>query len=250
MSTVFKYRIFCNTEGTNVYQWATDEPTKCPNNTNHSIKASSTTIIEEIQQNVVKIKEESVDTGGHFRSESVIIPTIAGNSTNYVDKVWKYPVSVYSVSFITNNSNMGDNLSICTGPDTRVGVITENVTTAMTTFKVSPIVMQYIAKGYNIKLSDGTNTDELGEVCSFDTVNNTITVDNASTHNYNYTTPTYVLMEPYFIKNFEIGPAWKYDIGMSKIGSAYVPAGTVIRCIYKNNSSDPKKFVGYIEYTY
>jgi len=250
MTDVFKYRIYCDTEQTNVYQWATTEPTKCPNDTSHSINTSSITIIEEIKQSVVKIKEETIETGGHFRSESVVIHPIQGNSIAYVDRVWKYPVSVYSISFITDDSNLGDNISICAGPNTQVGIITEDVTTAMTTFKVNSTVLQYIKKGFSVKLDDSVNTDELGEVYSIDTVNETITVDNAPTHNYLNITPTKVIMESYFMKNFEIGPACKYDIGVSKIGAAYIPTGTTIRCIYQNNSSATKKFAGYIEYTY
>jgi len=46
MTDVFKYRIYCITESQYVYSWAEEEPTTCPNNTEHTIDANSITIVE------------------------------------------------------------------------------------------------------------------------------------------------------------------------------------------------------------
>lgn len=45
-----RYRIYCNTEATNVYEWAETEPIDCPNNNAHSIDSNLTTIIDSVNE--------------------------------------------------------------------------------------------------------------------------------------------------------------------------------------------------------
>lgn len=249
MTTLYKYRIYCKSEKEYNYVWSEDEPIKCPNG-NHQIDSSKTVIIEQIKSNLVKIQEENTPTNGNFTTESVSF-NIPANSTAFEDSSWKYPISVYAVSFISKVDQEGDIVSISANPDKTLGVITENLVADLsTTFKVSSTVLENIQPGFGVRLSDGVNYDDLGEVYNVDKDNGTISVDKAPAHDYSLSTPTYVLMESYFVKNYEIGPSWKYDIGMSKIGAAYIPANTVIRTYYKNNSNTIKRFVGYIEYTH
>jgi hypothetical protein len=47
MVQVRKYRVWCVTEATHVYEWATAEPTDCPTNPAHTITASKTAIVDE-----------------------------------------------------------------------------------------------------------------------------------------------------------------------------------------------------------
>lgn len=252
MGTVLKYRIYCNTENQYFFVIKEEEdglPTKCPNHQGHSIDLTKTVIYSEISQNTIKIKEESVSTNGNFTTETVAF-NIPANSTVYEDSSWKYPISVYSVSFISKANQEGDVISISSNPDVVIGVITKPVNTNETVISVNSTVLDNIQPGFSVRLSNGNNYDELGEVYKVDKVNGTITVDHPPSRNYSHSTPTQVLIESYFVKNYEIGPPWKYDIGMSKIGAAYVPANTVIRTLYKNNSNEEKRFIGYIEYTH
>ena len=183
-------------------------------------------------------------------SQQTVSFNIPPNSVAYEDSSWKYPIAVYSVSFISKANQEGDVINILSGPDTTVGAILEPViANNTTTFKVSLTVINNVYPGYHIKLTDGNNYDDLGEVYQINKEDGTISVDNPPTVTYNHTTPTYVLTESNFIKNYEIGPTWKYDIGFSKIGAAYIPANTIIRTLYKNNSNEEKRFIGYIEYT-
>ncbi len=46
MATNNKYRIWCVTEAAYIYEWATAEPTDCPNDAGHTIDATQTTITE------------------------------------------------------------------------------------------------------------------------------------------------------------------------------------------------------------
>lgn len=45
---VYKYRVRCQTEGKNIFVWSESEPTSCPNNSEHTIDPSKTTIIGNV----------------------------------------------------------------------------------------------------------------------------------------------------------------------------------------------------------
>lgn len=46
MTELSRYRVWCETESTSVYEWATTAPTTCPNNGAHTITASKTAAVE------------------------------------------------------------------------------------------------------------------------------------------------------------------------------------------------------------
>lgn len=58
MTTLYKYRLFCNTEQAFVTLWRGDEddvPNTCPNNTSHDIDPSSVTVIQTVRSNDVRL---------------------------------------------------------------------------------------------------------------------------------------------------------------------------------------------------
>lgn len=61
MADVFKYRVWCETEGKYVEGWFEEEPTTCPNNNTHTIDTSKTSIVEDIST------DEKRDPSGKLR---------------------------------------------------------------------------------------------------------------------------------------------------------------------------------------
>lgn len=55
MTTVNRYRIFCNTENTYVYTWSTSPPTTCPNNNTHTVDAQSVTLIDSVSEDTISL---------------------------------------------------------------------------------------------------------------------------------------------------------------------------------------------------
>ena len=55
MSIVYKYEIYCETEAQNVYTWGEAEPTKCPNNDDHTIDTESISIVETAGEDEVAL---------------------------------------------------------------------------------------------------------------------------------------------------------------------------------------------------
>lgn len=49
-STVYKYRVWCDTDSKYVETWSDTEPTDCPENNGHTIDTAKTTILESISQ--------------------------------------------------------------------------------------------------------------------------------------------------------------------------------------------------------
>lgn len=107
-----------------------------------------------------------------------------------------------------------------------------------------------MALGFEINLFNGVNMNELYRISNIDKLNNKITVENGAINSFSAYT-TYVRINVYSIRNFEIGPAWEYIVGESKIGGSYIPANIPVTVSYTNKSTDTdKKFVGYLEYLY
>ena len=134
---------------------------------------------------------------------------------------------------------------------TTTGTITSDVTASDTVINVSQTVIDNVNIGYKIQLDDSTNTDDLGIVTAIDTDNKTITVDTAATQGFSAATPTYVKQTVCMVSDYEIGPAWEWVIGESKIGGSHLPANTTVEVKYTNNSAiTAKKLVAKIEYLY
>ena len=249
MTTVYYWRIKCETDNKYEYIWAEETPDKCPTNTAHTINTGTIASIDKREPNLMEIKEESVSTGGHFQCITKTINTDA-SSTSTSNYTWPHPISVLAVYLVTTSVHEGDVVDLTVAPDTTIGVLTADASIGATTLTVSQTVIDNTAVGFWLKLNDGVNQDDLGRVLSVDVVAKTITVENALTHNFATATPSYLIQTVYMMKDYEIGPPWEYVVGESKIGGSYVPANTNIRVVYTNNGLVSKKLVAKIEFLY
>jgi len=249
MTTLYYWRIRCDTDDKYEYIWDEDKPTVCPANNTHTIDATKTSIINKVDENSIKIREETILTGGNFRCTTKSID-IGPSEVVTEDFTWKIPISIFAISFATKDIHEGDSINVIIAPETTVGLLNSDVNIGETVLPVTDTVVNNVMLGYNITIDDGVNSEKLGEVIDIDTVNNTITVENATTNNYLAVTPTNINICVCMMKNYTIGPAWNYSIGESKIGGSYIDKGTIVRVKYTNNSTDTKKLIVQIEYTY
>lgn len=246
--TVYKYRIYCNTEAANVYSWAESEPTTCPNNTSHSINTSSISVVDERGSNTVKIKEEEVATGGYICIENKVINIATGPDVDTVTvHSWPYPVSVLGLFFLTYDNNEGDVVRLEVPYRKIYGALTQDVSEGDTVINVSSTVMDNISLGFYVILDNGTTTNYLGRVFAIDRDNSQITVETAATDAFLAATPTYVRVSVKKINDYEIGPAGRYTIGAS-VGASYVPANEVVYLTYTNKTAETKKILVNYEY--
>jgi hypothetical protein len=251
MSSVYKYRVYCNTDSKYEYVWNTTAPTTCPTNTGHSINTGTISIVDEVSTGIIKIKEENIPTGENFRAECFALAGATGPDVSSTrDFTWPYPITVLEIKLYVEDQNTGDQIALQVGPNTVIGAITSSVSAGATSITVSSTVLEYLMKGYNLSLTDGVNTDDCGRVVNINNTTSTVTFDVATTHAFSHTSPTYVRQTVRVIDDFTLGPKWLVSIGDSKIGGAYVPPNTIVRTIYTNKGNTSKVLYAQIEYLY
>jgi len=132
MTEYYEYRVRCTTHNkfeTWVLKSTDPVPTTCPSNTAHTIDTAATTIVDTISDNVVKIREESTPTGGHYHTTTLKI-TADGGTTGSATMSWPHPISALALDFISIDAQKGDFIDVVIGENTIVGAITANVSSA------------------------------------------------------------------------------------------------------------------------
>ena len=188
-------------------------------------------------------------TNGHYqaRSESMEISQ-QGITTHDVE--WPIPIVLFTGAFVIKNENLNDEASVEIGPDTIVGIITSDVAENDTIISVSQSVIDNVDPGYYVKLYDGANTSSLARVLSKDKEALTLTVETASDNAFSASSPTYVMQTVRMVTSFKMCAEGQITLGHGKIGGSNIPAGTKLRLIYDNKTTDSKEFGFQIEYTY
>jgi hypothetical protein len=259
--SVNKYQIFCITEGTWVSSYGTEEPHHCANDQTHIINDDSIQLLETISNTTVIISEESIPTGGHFKSRTIecnIPAGVTGIETDY-DHIFPYDVSMLNVFFNTDDIHNGDTVSAHVSPLTLIGMITEDYDMGVTTtMHVSPSTIEHIFIGCYIDLYSGITGGNVGCVTQVDKLTNTITMCEISdlsemaemVEMSEFPTGSYVHLTVKMIDKFHLEANRRIILGGNKIGSSFVPANTIGRIKYTNNSGDAKRFIFGIEYLY
>lgn len=290
MTTLTKYRIYCNTEDSWVEGAGESPPTVCYNNNTHTVNQNSIQELVSLSETEVVIKEEDVKTGGNFQTTSFDVNTPANSTTDH-DISWPYPVSALAMHFHTADEHYGDVINVCVGPDTLIGSITSDISPATewvsqnhtigqtvtynnnvftcTTNTISNEVptdttywttglevgvtsdaIQYAYIGHYIKLSDAVNTDNVKRVLSKDTQNNKIYVEGNVNNSYTAGT-TQVLRSVYTMLDYIIGPSGRREHGTSKLGASYIPKGVTVRVSYENKHlTEPTRLIAAVDILY
>lgn len=250
MSTVYKYKIYCTTEEKYVEGWGTTAPTVCYNNNTHTVNSNSVQTIDTIASDAVSIKEDKVQVARNVKIEFIEFKNVESNSTQTVEYKFDIVTSMYSFQFMADDTNKGDELTIA-GVDTTMGLIAASLSPGATTLYAPPALLAYGTQGFYLKLTDGTNTDELGYILSIDKIAGTVTFQNATTHSFS-SSNTLVKMTYYIMKSVKIGPPATYMFCDDVVGGTAVPLNTVVKFIYKNNSmpgdltDEPKSLIVYL----
>jgi hypothetical protein len=246
---LYEWSILCQTEGKSYHVWKEGEGLPlCPTNPLDTVDSAASTILRIVRSNLVEIKEEQQQTGGHYQVQTVGGDMAVG--VNTVDTSWPFPTSALAIRFISVSDHKGDNLEVQVAPDTTVGAITSDVSIGDSVLNVDATALNTFKLGYWLTLTDGVNSYDMGRVVGIDTGASTITTENTSTFNFLVATPTLVRCTTKTIVNYEIGEAGQVVLGESKIGGSYVPANVIVRMIYTNNGASTKRFCAQVEYLY
>lgn len=248
MTTIYKYALRCITENENKTVWSETPPTACPIHTDHIISEPSIRVIDLRSPNEIQIKEETVPTGGNFRAICKKI-TIAPSEKKNTDFIWPFPITALGIKFVTTAENEGDKLELIAGPDTIVGMIGTNISSGTNEIVINTPVWDLLYIGYNIKLSNGVNTENLGYIIEKDNATKTVRTSNSTVNSY-LSANTSVMVSVYIVEDFTIGKAGDWSIGDNKIGGSYVDKNKVVRFVYHNQTIQPKTFYALFSYLY
>lgn len=251
MTTVNHYKIYCNTEAKYVDGWGTTSPTTCYNNNTHSVNSNSVQVIEIVSSDVVKIREDSITIPRNVWIKHIEFTNIESNSSQ--DQYFTFDIltSMYSFTLVTDDTNKGDEFTIAINPDTTLGLITQNITAGDTTLYAPPGLLAYGWNGFELKVTDGTNTDVLGRMTNIDKTTGIVTFATPTAHSFS-SANTLVKMTYYTMKDLKFGAPGTLRFGDDVIGGSTPPVGTVVKFTYKNNTQagdltdTPKSFIMYL----
>jgi hypothetical protein len=251
MTTVYYYRIYCNTEDKWKYVWGETEPVVCPNISEHTINPNSTFLSSIVSEKTFSLKEEQIPTGGHYgvHGECLNVTEINGN-LSIKETLFHYPINLLSIKMCANESNIGDVIEGIVAPNTTIGAITTHLAVNDTIAYVTNTVTDNIKIGYIVYFTDGVNSSCGGSISAINRSNGSITYSCPLVNAYSATSPTYVQMGIKMMSSITIGATGIYEFGLSAIGGSYIPEQTVGRIIYKNNSQIPKQFSYHFDYLY
>jgi hypothetical protein len=234
---VTQYKIYCETEAKFVSGWGQSPPTVCYNNNAHSVNTNSIQVVNVISSSIVSINQNDVTRSGRFILETISIPNVAGGTTS--------TISLHAFNFALNAAETGDLFSIVVRPDTPLGLIASDMTSGDTVVPISPYIIPYLTAGMYLTLTDGTNSNGPTKILLIDSVNYTVTLKTAVTHNYSASN-TQMLLNYYIIKDMAIILGTTYSFGGEIINSSTVPAGTTATFSFTNNGSTTKSVAVYL----
>ena len=200
----------------------------------------------------VKVLEEDElkRTQGHYQSRGMEMSIPASTGTHTADFSFNYPISLMSMEYVPSATMEGDHFSCLVAPETIVGVVTSDVTASDTVINVSSTVTDNVQLGYLVHLDDLTNKDYVAEVTAIDKAAGTITVATGAVNGFAAATPTYVKQTVIMGIDLRLNGTARVELGSTKIGGSYLPAGAVIRIEYKNDTGTAKTFSAIAEYLY
>ena len=236
---VDRYRLFCKTENAYQYAWTDCLPTACPNNNSHTIDNSTVSIVDSISSAAVEVVQQT-GTGGNYTCQSFCFD-VPANSTVTQQYSWPYPVSISTMHFTSDTTQVGDYILGQIAPHTVVGSLTADLSTTGTVLSVSPSVAQTAVTGTLATVTDGTNTVNLGNFYNIDAINNTVSIQNPPQIPFTAASPTLVMMTFQNI-SLEIGQPELYSFGSQQLKGASMPANTVMQISYTNSGQAPKRF--------
>lgn len=252
-TTLNRYRVSCNSGDGLQFIWNTAVPTVCPLNASHSINTDLTTIVDTVSTDVVTLKEELVPTQGYYKLNGYnqTIPSGAPGSVTSFTHSWPFQVSILNAWFIPDVKQIGDSVDVTVAPNAVIGYIGAGVTPGATVITVSNTVLDNVAVGFNVNITDGVQLNDLGRVIAINRTNSTITVETAATQTFSPASPTYVRMNVKFIEGLHICTTGvRYVVAEKKVGGKGLPPNIPMTVMYKNNDGLAKTFSYNLEYIF
>lgn len=253
MTTVNQYQFYCTTESTWKYVWSTSDniPTKCPDDTGHTIDTNSMSIVNSVSQTDVTIHQP---TSGSFMVETFTLNVPKSSRGQVFEKTIQFdkPVLLWTTDFSTLPSMFEDKFDVLFNPDTPVGALTSSGAIDDTTLNVSSTVTENVKPGMYINIIDNTQSpplyQQIGKVLNVDSVNGTITLNSPLTSNF--PAGSVLLLNIYMGKNIVIDSVGPFKLIDKGFQAKLIPENAVMTMRYTNVNGFEKNIHWRLGYYY
>ena len=199
----------------------------------------------------VGIQEMNTITGQRYQIRSVVITAPASQLTT-TDVTLPFDINLIAVRNLLTSDMAGDTLTWLLAPNTTVGTITQNVNIGDTVINVSGTVIANIEPSWRFRIISASNPavyEDIGTVNSVNTSANTVTLSTAATQAH--TSGDLVAITGIYSDAITL-PSTNYvlELGNETTRTAYIPAGTIVRCEYTNSGSATRTLYVYYSFYY
>lgn len=170
MSTLYRHRIWCLTEGAWVFLWkeTSDPLERCPNDPAHEIQPGSASIEGTLTSNDVHIiAEREMKTGGHLGFDHIVLEAPA-EETAFVVKSWDFPASLYGLRLATPESSVGCLFTADISVQNAATSLTADARAGDTVLHVDSKGLGAFQLGMLVSLSQGALAGEAGRLVEID----------------------------------------------------------------------------------
>lgn len=252
MTPIFEWRVYCILAGLFVSYYGPTAPTYCPIDITDTINPDSISIVRELESQIKQITDANPDTA-RFQTSSVVVDIPAmSDASSIINKDVSFPFDMYlwQLSISNTQVNMLDTLSIQVSPNTIIGLTTTTTAPGATQLNVSSTVVENLLRGMEIGITDGVNTEYPGMVIELDPNNNSL--KNSAPVTNGYAAGSYITTSTYPIRNLRADYTNYVTIGSKGLKYSLIPANTIVRIIYTDNtpSENPSQVFIHIQYYY
>lgn len=192
-----------------------------------------------------EIRTEEIKTQGltGFTSFEVDVPATVGSYTT--DIVFPIDINLIRGKWFNKVDFQGDSVEFHISPNTVIGVITANVAQDDTIINVSQTVVDNLKVGYYVACQG----QDWGRVINVDADNNQITIENPA-NPITATGSEYVIMTIKMVNHIYLEGTDTMMTLEGGVQSNYIPANTVMKIVYNNDTGTAKKYSAIFEYFY
>jgi len=192
----------------------------------------------------IQVEQNKTQGESQFQSFEVVVPATVGVFTT--DISFPFNINLIRGKWFNKVAFLGDILELTVAEDTVIGAITANVTTNDTVINVSSTVVQNTKLGYYVKCQG----QDWGRVIGIDEINETITIETPATSDITATGSEYILQTVKFVPHLYLEGTDSMMTLEGGVGSSFLPANTVLKIKYQNNSGTSKTYSAIFEYFY
>lgn len=233
-----------------VMLWSQEPPTLCPNDhVNRTLDTSLTSIVTSISTNKVNIEDNSP---GYYQQTTLKLSIPAGNAGDITNHDFSWPTEIYvmKTQLMPESEHKLDEINVVAAPNTVIGAVIQPANIGDEYVYITPATFSSpnVINGLDVTFKNGGVTeDKIIELMDSD--NFRIKLASPLTQTFN--AGTYLFMNLHIIKNLVISSdKFIYESGTKGIQNKHLPAKTILRFFYKNNSGTAKDVHIIFEYKY